>query len=217
VIDRRLLAAAALLLAASCASAPVATAPVSCWRAEAFRLADVRRAVVLPFSREAPTADFLADLEATFAGEMQKERRFEVVPLGDSDAGLASAEVRREGAYRIGSLIEIARAYGADAALVGTVTQFRPYEPMALGLKVELVSAAAGDVVWSAEALFDCAEEATLEAIREYHAARGGRDERSDVTGWRRITTSPQAFARFVCARVAGTIDCGVSVAPLRN
>ena len=36
-----------------------------------------------------------------------------------------------------------------------------------VGLKAELVSVATGEVVWSAEAFFDCAEEATLEAIRE--------------------------------------------------
>lgn len=218
---RRALAAGVALAAAAlagCAGAGrPAPSPVTCYRAPGTGLADVRRAVVLPFEREAAAAEFLGDLEATFAGELQKERRFEIVPLGDTDAGLASALVRREGEYEIRSLIEIARRYSADAALVGTVTQFRPYEPMALGLKVELVSAATGEVVFSAEAIFDCAEEATLEAIREYHEARGGRDERADVSGWRHYTASPRSFARFVCASVAATLPCGVEVAPVRN
>lgn len=209
-------AAAVLAFVAGCSTARPAPLPVTCYRAPGTGLADVRRAVVLPFEREAAAADFLEDLEAIFAGEMQKERRFELVPLGDSDAGLASALVRREGEYEIGALIEIARRYSADAALVGTVTQFRAYEPMALGLKAELVSVASGEVVWSAEAFFDCAEEATLEAIREYHGSRGGRDERTDVSGWRQYTASPRSFARFACASVAATLPCGVAIAPER-
>jgi hypothetical protein len=212
------LALALTLALAGCASAPPGPDAVTCYRAPGPGLADVRRAVLMPFDREAPAAEFLVDVEATFAGELQKERRFEIVPLAESDAALASEEIRRDGLYDVASLLEIARHYRADAALVGTVTQCRPYEPLALGLRAELISVATGEVLWSAEGIFDCAEERTLDSIRRWVEARGGRDETTDVSGWRHYTASIRSFSRFACARIAASLECGVEIAaPPRN
>ncbi len=209
----------AVLVAAAAAfscAAPGGHETVTSYRSPGPGIAEIRRAVVVPFAREDPAAEFLTQLERTFISELQKERRFEVVPLSEQDAGLLSAAIRRDGRFGVEALLELSRRYRADAAVVGTVTRFRAYEPLALGLKAEIVSARTGEVVWSAEASFDCAEERTIAGIRRYHDAFGNRDQATDVSGWRHYTASVTAFTRFVCHEVAATLDCGFEFAPAR-
>jgi hypothetical protein len=97
------------------------------------------------------------------------------------------------------SLIVAQKAYLADAFLFGTVTQYKPYDPPVLGLKLRLLSARTGDVIWAAEALFN-ANERDVRAMAEGYFANSGLKDR--LYGPELIFMSPRLYADFVAAQV---------------
>lgn len=80
----------------------------------------------------------LAGISAIFASELVKFDRFSVIrPRKVAEVlareGLASIETQKDAA-------RIARLVGADAIIVGEVTDYDPYEPPRIGLKAMLVT-----------------------------------------------------------------------------
>ena len=80
----------------------------------------------------------LSGLSAIFASELVKFERFSVIrPRKVAEVlareGLVSIETQKEAA-------RIARLVGADAIIVGEVTDYDPYEPPRIGLKAMLVT-----------------------------------------------------------------------------
>lgn len=93
------------------------------------------RVAVAPFfnlSTE-PTVDGRRFALAYF-NELQAIRGFEVVPIGVVEQALLAHQLDLEGPEEARRLAEI---LGVDAVVIGAVTDFSPYTPQRLGLKVE--------------------------------------------------------------------------------
>jgi len=206
-LGRRLTAATMALLAglaAGCASVPEA-ATVSFYRAGDDAEAP-RRLLILPFLDESGPNPGTDSVEKVFTSELMKRGRFDVVTAPPNEAeAVASREVRLRGTYPLPALTDLADRYRADAILLGSVTDHRPYPPLRLGLRVEMISTRTGRVLWSADALFDAADRTTRRAITAYHdrvIASTGSLMAADV-----LLVSMDKFTRFACHEVARTID----------
>lgn len=164
----------------------------------------MRRVVVLPFVDAIRAPDQIQMIEDAFVASLRKHQYFEVVTVHESPLlSEAEQDVFRSGVFQKKTLLAMAERYRADGVLFGIVTHFRPYEPPCLGLKVELVSVGAGDVVWSAKGLFDAGDERTAMDVHNYHDVRLASS--SSLEGWRRMLTSPRRYTRYVCDRMVDT------------
>ena len=92
---------------------------------------------------------------------------------------------------------------GVDAILVGTVTSYKPYPHMAVGLKMKLIDLRDGRAVWAIEQVWDTADRVTEERIEKYFE----RQMRSGFSplGEQLAVLSSINFIRFVTYDVAGT------------
>ena len=190
-MHKRLLPFALLGLLTACWGTPHQPKAINSWLAEPTDLASVRRIMVLPFGQEAGVQADCNSVRDAFVGELQKLRRFEVVPL-PSDA-----------------LVRLCTRYSVDGVFVGTVTSWRPYQPQRLGMRTHLVSVHSGSPIWAVDAIYDAAERTTIGDLRHF-VEHTQRDD-GNLHGWEMNLISPGKFTSFVAHRFVGTWVEGVA------
>jgi len=174
------------------------------WRSPTIDGHRIRRVIALPFRDDTDYPGLSDGIQSGFVDALNNRQAFEVVSLGrevltDSDEELWF----RTGRVRKDTIITLSRTYHADAVLYGTVTRYRAYEPMAVGLRISLVSSGAGDPVWEANALFDTAD---ARIVRDVH--NWWNREAADIgqlENWRTVLMSPTLFITYACTRVVET------------
>jgi hypothetical protein len=75
---------------------------------------------------------------------------------------------------------------------------------MVLGLQVTLVSASTGDVLWSANGLFDASDAGVEQDVHNWHDTALARS--GSLEGWRLVLVSPSRFSNYACSRIADTL-----------
>ena len=179
--------------------------PVNAYRGDERDLAHVKRIMVLPFSPAPGVSAQATQVREAFLGEMAKIQKFEVVPLPDGaeeDRELYAS--LRHGRISAGELVELGKRYRLDGVLLGTITNYRPYLPQNLGLRMQLTSLHSGATVWAAEGHYDASDSATQNDLE--HFATTFLGEEQSMHGWRINLLSPQKFAAFVSHRLVATL-----------
>jgi TolB-like protein len=183
---------------------PPARKPINSYLAEPADLANVRRIMVLPFTQEASVFADCGKVRDAFVTELQKLRRFEVVPLpddADEDDAL-NASIHR-GRLSTDAMVRLCNRYSLDGVLVGSVTAWRAYTPPHLGLRTQLVSVHSGAVVWAVDALYDSNDRSTVSDLRQYADASQQND--GSLHGWEMNLLAPTKFTTYVAHRFVGT------------
>jgi len=119
--------ATAMLLGSCQLARPARPKSINSYLAEPTDLANVRRIMVLPFHAEAGITIHNTQIRDAFVSELQKLRRFEVVPLSDGareddvlNASLARGRISTE------AMVKLCDRYSLDGLFVGSVTAWRP-------------------------------------------------------------------------------------------
>lgn len=177
---------------------------VNSYLAEPEDLANVRRIMVLPFHAEHGVAVDHNKIRDAFVGELQKLRRFEVVPLTDAarEDDMLNESLAR-GRLSTDAMVRLCERYALDGVFVGSVTSWRPYKPPHLGLRTHLISVHSGASVWAVDAIYDASDLSTISDVKHYV----GNTQRDDgnLHGWEMTLLSPAKFTSFVAHRCVGT------------
>ena len=195
--------AAVALCAVGC-STPPRPKVVNSYLAEPEDLATVRRIMVLPFRQEAGVEVNCAAMRDAFVAELQKLRRFEVVPL--------TADAREDdelnhslamGRLSTDAIVRLCERYSLDGVLLGDVVAWRPYKPPHLGLRTQLISVHSGAIVWAVDAIYDANDRTTINDLQHY-VTHTQRDD-GNLHGWELNLLSPTKFMQYVASRFVGT------------
>jgi TolB-like protein len=183
---------------------PPAQKVINHYLAEPADLANVRRIMVLPFAHEAGVNADCQKVRDAFVAELQKLRRFEVVPL--------PAEAREDdemntslsrGRLSTDAMVRLCERYSLDGVFVGSVTAWRAYTPPHLGLRTQLISVHSGAPIWAADAIYDANDRTTISDLRHY-TEHNQRDD-GNLHGWELNLLAPGKFTTYVAHRVVGT------------
>jgi len=165
----------------------------------------VRRIVVVPFDgRECPAEARQVVTEA-LSLELQSALLCDVIPAPLTDERLvAEAGLWKRGRVDPEALIDARKTYGADAFLFGTLSQYKPYDPPIVGLKVRMLSARTGEVLWASEAIFDARRAEVRRAAMETMRNEGPKDW---LSGDDMVFMSPRYFSRYVAREVVAPLS----------
>ncbi len=164
--------------------------------------ADVRRVAVLPVHGETEATDAtLAVLDSAARAALLEVARFEIVVPGreftravGGTPTIATAELLSSRLFE-----RAVSEYGADAVLFIEVTSYRPYAPLALGVRAKLVRADESHaILWSFDTLYDSRDPAVANSARRH--ASGGRGGLVDPGP--AALQSPSRYAAYVFASV---------------
>ncbi|MBL8726179.1 MAG: hypothetical protein JNK49_19190 [Planctomycetes bacterium] len=177
---------------------------INCYLAERADLANVRRIMVLPFTQEDGVQADTQMVRDAFVGELQKLRRFEVVPLPPNaqEDDLLNASIHR-GRLSTEAMVRLCNRYALDGVFVGTVTKWRAYQPPHLGMRTQLVSVHSGATVWAVDAIYDTTDQTTIADLRHY-VERVQHDDGA-LHGWEMTMLAPNRFTNYVAYRFTTT------------
>jgi len=106
--------------------------------------------------------------------------------------------------YNLEQLSAIRKTLKCDAVLIGTISQFKPYPHMAIGLRLKLVDLRDGHLLWALEQIWDGSDKITEYRIKSYfqYQMRSGYAPLREQL----VAISPLEFIKFVAYEVAETI-----------
>jgi hypothetical protein len=170
----------------------------------------MRRLVVLPIYTARPIGESERDMDGIFRGELSKVVKYEIVQVSRQEMlsinnreAVSSAEILSADLIRVLKL-----KYGADAVLFTDFTVFRPYRPLAIGVRTKIVDLKTMEVLWMADGIVDSAEPDVADAASHF-ADAGLRmryvsptiykgQDRELASGNQILLQSPRLFAAFV-------------------
>ncbi len=172
--------------------------------------AGMRRLAVLPIYSQRPIDDTQRDMDGIFRAELSKVVKYEIVQVSRADM-LAAINREAVGSAEIipAAVISMLKnKYGADAVLFTDFTVFRPYRPLAIGVRTKIVDVRSLNVLWMADGIVDSAEPEVSQAATDFSDSglqmryisstiKKGR-ERENGSGNQIILQSPRLYAAFV-------------------
>ncbi len=177
---------------------------INSYLAEPADLANVRRIMVLPFGHEAGIAADCNVVRDAFVAELQKLRRFEVVPLpSDAREDDEINESMARGRLSTEAMVRLCNRYMLDGVFMGAVTSWRAYTPPHLGLRTQLVSVHSGAPVWAVDAIYDTADRTTISDLRHY--TKSTQHDDGNLHGYELTMLAPGQFTNYVAHRFVGT------------
>lgn len=182
--------------------------PANVFRAEAKLPATLKRVVVLPLATKQPGSDMetaCASLEPILLTELAKTTSFELVSLPPARLRHWSGRADWATTDRLPTnfFAQIRQDTGCDAVLFCELTQYRPYPPLSIGWRVQLVEATGPKVEWVFDDVFDASDAGVANAARKYHLARAtGPAALVDPS---EILNSPRRFGGYTAHALAAT------------
>jgi len=164
-----------------------------------------RRVAIAVFDANGSSEEAVDMISHTFADELAKRGKCEVVfPPSAPAFFLPHTGITDGGRIDLEALSKAKKQLNVDGFLLGTLTSWDPYDPPRLGLKVQLVSATTGKVLWAADAIVDGSEPGVRRCAKQYYE----REQEGDSAfGWKIVLTSPRRFSQFVSYHFLETME----------
>lgn len=160
--------------------------------------ATIRRVLMLPLHIVQVAGEPQRELDTIFETELNKHQRFEVVRMSRAElAGFIQREdIGSTEQFPAAALEAIRQRFSPDAILFTDITSYRPYRPLAIGVRSRLLDARTMSEIWAVDATLDAAHEEVQRA-----ATTGTAEGHAGL-----VLQSPRAFAGFVAQQVFSTL-----------
>jgi hypothetical protein len=178
---------------------------INYYKSEEYSTTKLHRVLLLPFTIESRRDKVVDEVTDAFYIELQKSAKFDVVvPQGFEDILAQQKDIWNRGLIMPETLVEAKKRYQVEAIIFGTITQYQPYEPPVLGIKIGMFSALSGNIMWSSDAIFDSSEASVIKLVKSYHKKHYQRNQ--SLYDWKIILVSMKRYAQFVAHHMVGTL-----------
>jgi len=168
------------------------------------KLTDIGRVAIIELDNDSSYPQVSNDVTASLFQALQKKQVFGLKVVHQNDPSWRSLQLDRNSAYTLDELLAIRDALRCDGVLLGTLTEFRPYPHMAVGLRLKLLDLRDGELLWALEQVWDSADKTTEKRIQNYFKSE--KREGFAPLHERLAAVSPLEFIKFVSYEVAGTL-----------
>ena len=162
------------------------------------------RVAIVELDNESSYAQISTDVTEVLFQALQKRQFFGLSIVRKRDPSWRGLQLEGSPTYDLNQILTIRKTLKCDAVLLGTVTEFRPYPHMSIGLRLKLLDLKDGELVWALEQVWDGADKTTEKRAKSYFkwekaAGQGPSPEPL-------LTVSPLEFVKFVSYEVAQTL-----------
>ena len=135
---------------------------------------------------------------------LQKKQIFGLTVVRQSDSLWRSLQLDLNSQYNLEQISAIRETLKCDAVLLGTITEFRPYPHMIIGLRLKLLDLRDGQLLWALEQVWDSADKTTEYRIKDYFRSQ----KRSGYAPLQEqlASVSSLEFIKFVSYEIAETL-----------
>ena len=212
------------ILCSGCATSPFLTdlntssyPPSNFYREEGTLPVHIKRVAVLPLTTltDEPSMDFGRDsLWPVLLNELGRARQFELVTVPPEELRLLTGRSGWSGEEKlpINFFDSLKEKLGVDAVLFSRLTQYRAYEPLAVGWRIKLLDAGEPRILWAVDEVFDARVAEVAAAARRY--AQAHPDVVPSLHDSQSVLLSPHRFGQYTASAVVGTMPGRVAVTP---
>jgi len=167
------------------------------------KLSTIGRVAIVELDNDSSYPEISADITQALYQALQKRQVFGLTVVRQHDPSWRSLQLDRDSTYTLEKLLAIREALRCDGVLLGTVTEYRPYPHMTVGLRMKLLDLRDGQLQWALEQVWDSADRTTEKRIKSYFKS----EKRSGFAPLHEklAAVSPLEFIKFVSYEVAGT------------
>jgi hypothetical protein len=168
------------------------------------KLTAIGRVVIVELDNDSGYPQISADVTDTLFQALQKKQIFGLTVVRRLDPSWRSLQLEGDSTYDLSQIRTIREALKCDGLLLGTITEFRPYPHMAIGLRLKLLDLRDGQLVWALEEVWDSTDKSTEKRIKNYFKSQKGSG--FSPLHEQLATVSPIEFVKFVGYEVAETL-----------
>ena len=168
------------------------------------RLTTIGRVAIVELENDSSYPEISTDITGSLFRALQKRQVFGLTIVRRDDPSWRSLQLEGDSTYSLDQISAIRETLKCDGVLLGTITEFRPYPHMAVGLRLKLLDMRDGQLLWALEQVWDGADKAIEQRTKSYFKAQKG-------SGFAPLqeqlaTVSPLEFIKFVSYEVAATL-----------
>lgn len=178
---------------------------VSYSKSDELYKSNIRRVIIIPFAYESDREEVVKEVTESITIELQKTGEFDVVlPYENVGLLLEGRQSWNRGSINSEILIEARRRFGADAVISGSITHYKPYKPLVLGLKLGMINTDTGSLLWSFDGVFDSNETTVTNMVKSYFEKSSQKEQ--SIYGWEIMLLSMGQYTRFVANQIISTL-----------
>ena len=168
----------------------------------------VLRVAVLPLAGDVQPPDALHEMDKTFLAEFNKTQMFEGVGVSRVEMVEMTRQEQISSVETIPSelITALRQKYDVEAVLFTDITHYRPYRPIAIGVRTKLVSLGNQGVLWAIDSTFDSQEPGVAAAARTFGKLTEQNQINVMAADSSGVLLSPLRFARFVAREIFATL-----------
>ncbi|MDT8300002.1 MAG: hypothetical protein RQ760_00870 [Sedimentisphaerales bacterium] len=166
-------------------------------------LSTIGRVAIIELDNNSSYPAVSNDVSEKLYQALQKKQVFGLTVVRQSDSLWRSLQLDLNSQYTLDQILEIRETLKCDAVLLGTITEFRPYPHMIIGLRLKLLDLRDGQLLWGLEQVWDSADKTTQYRIKDYfryHKRSGYAPMQEQLA-----SVSSLEFIKFVSYEVAET------------
>ena len=167
-------------------------------------LTTVGRVAIVELDNDSSYPKISADVTEKLYQSLQKKQIFGLTIVRQNDTSWRSLQLELDSKYALEQLLAIRETLKCDAVLLGTITEFRPYPHMIIGLRLKLIDLRDGQLLWALEQIWDSADKTTEHRIKEYFSSQK-RSGYAPLYEQLAVVSSLE-FIKFVSYEVAETL-----------
>ena len=167
-------------------------------------LTTIGRVAIVELDNNSSYPTISTDVTEKLYQAFQKKQLFGLSVVNQNDPLWRSLQLELDSKYTLEQIMSVRETLKCDAILLGTITEFRPYPHMTIGLRLKLMDLRDGQLLWALEQVWDGADKTTERRIREYFHSqkRSGYAPLNEQLA----TVSSLEFIKFVSYEVAETL-----------
>jgi hypothetical protein len=164
----------------------------------------VGKVVIVELDNESSYPQASVDVTEALFKALQKKQLFSLNVVRQNNPAWRSLQLDLDSPYTLEQLFAVHETLRCDAMLIGTITGYRPYPHMTIGLRLKLVDLKDGQLLWAIEQVWDSADKTTENRIKDYFKTqmRSGSGRLRE----RLVTVSQLEFIKFVVSETAETL-----------
>jgi len=194
----------AVLLPGCRTQSPSAPAANYFYRNPDKKFITIGRAAIVELNNDSSYPQISSDITGSLYQALQKRQVFGLTVVDRDDPAWRSLQLDVDTTYSLNQILAIHETLKCDAILLGTVTEFKPYPHMTIGLRLKLLDVRDGQLLWALEQVWDGADKAIEQRTKSYFKAQKG-------SGFAPLQeqlamVSPLEFIKFVSYEVAETL-----------
>jgi hypothetical protein len=167
-------------------------------------LTTIGRVAVVELNNDSGYPEMSSEITEALFQALQKQQVFSLTIIRQHDSSWRNLQLEAESTYTLDQMQSIRKVLKCNGVLFGTITEFRPYPHMVIGLRLKLLDLRDGSLLWALEQIWDIDDKKTEHRIRKYYQSQKRMDSVSLKDHL--VSVSPLEFIKFVCYEAAKTL-----------